>query len=257
MSDETAEERSLTKHYLWLIRFGPWALSILGAFLLLFSLFADRDATLLIPVLVVGAVFIVTGMLLPRAEGAISMTKTGIEAKVQPVRDLEATVAEVATSAAEKAIPNDDPEKDRRVQEVVADAVQSWGGAGTLAGTWWCVIPPYREEPEKIDLVDLRPAGENLVAKVRRTKPVSQDQRRWEFVGKVRGNFLFGMFYTQTPDINALSYGTVQLYRENAEGTAWGGFYVRLEINAHRDGWSEQLEPIPLSWTRSSPYEIQ
>jgi len=70
---------------------------------------------------------------------------------------------------------------------------------------------------------------------------------------KIRGNFIFGMFFTLTPDINALSYGTIQLHRENIEGTLWKGFYVRLEINSSEGKWSEILDPIPYTWQRLHP----
>jgi hypothetical protein len=61
------------------------------------------------------------------------------------------------------------------------------------------------------------------------------------------------MFYTTTPDINALSYGTIQLRREDPAATVWTGFYVRLEIQSGGDGWSSALEPVDLRWQRLEP----
>lgn len=196
--------------YLRLIRFGPWALCLFGLVLLVSGLSVDRPVALQIALAMLGTGCFAGGVLLPRIKGIVSMSKSGIEADVLPAADLDRTIAAVAADVARKAIPDEDPQKHRRVQEFIDDARQTWAGTGTLAGTWWALICAHGEEPEKLDLVTLVPSDEDLQAAVRRTRPEDQNQRRWEFVGKVRGNFIFGMFFTSTPDINALSYGTIQ-----------------------------------------------
>jgi hypothetical protein len=194
------------------------------------------------------------GVALPRIIGEIALDSSGFKANVQGIDRLDpSALAAAVTEAAESAIPDNYPRKEEFVRELAARTVQTWGGPDALAGRWWAQLSAHGNEPAKLDLVELQVSGEDLVADIRRCGPQDQDERKWQFTGKVRGSFLFGMFYTTTPDINALSYGTIQLRREDPAATIWTGFYVRLEIQSGGDGWSSALEPVELSWQRLEP----
>jgi len=50
----------------------------------------------------------------------------------------------------------------------------------------------------------------------------------------------------------AMSYGTIQLCRNDRAGTIWAGFYVRMQIDAGLS-WSKDLERIDMRWQRLRP----
>ncbi len=259
--EETMMHADLPRAYVFMLRFGPWAISLFGFTLVLAGLFSQRPAAIVALLLIMGTGCVVLGIVLPRTSGPLSLGRDGVEVGIQPLRDLDVsafpsgTIAAVVTDVAEKTIPDTDPNKDRLVQGFVSHALQVWTGTGNLAGLWWQAIPAHGDEPYKLDAIDLHPRGEDLSGDLSRVIPTIQSSRRWEFVGKVRGSLIFGMFFTKTPDVNALSYGTIQLHRINEAGTIWEGFYVRLEIDASGGSWLERLEPIPMSWSRERPPE--
>jgi len=243
-----------SKAYVWLFRWGPWLVVAVGCVLALYGLTAAGNIELRIAAVTLGAFMILAGVALPRIMGEIALDARGFKANVQGIDQLDpSALAAAVTEAAEKAIPDSYPHKDEFVRELAAKTVQTWGGPEALAGRWWAQLAPNDDEPEKLDLVELQVKGEDLVADIRRCQPQDQSERRWKFVGKIRGSFLFGMFYTTTPDINALSYGTIQLRREDPAATVWSGFYVRLEVKSGGEAWSSALEPVGLRWQRLEP----
>src|SRR5690348_14223972 len=112
----------------------------------------------------------------------------------------------------------------------------TWRGRrGTMTGTWWQVIPSFGQEPEKLDRVACRHTGLSVGAKIRRTRPASQEHRAWRFEGRIQGNLLYGVFFSK--DAADLSYGTVQLHKGDAMGTLWKGTYSRVHMSAEKKGW--------------------
>jgi hypothetical protein len=199
-------------------------------------------------------VLALAGVALPRVTGEIALDARGFKANMQRIDQVDpSALAAAVTEAAERTIPDSYPEKAHVVRELASTAVQAWGNPDGLAGRWWAQLAAHSGEAPKIDVVELRVDGEDLTAEIRRAEPREQTDRRWRFVGKVRGSLIFGMFYTVTPDVNALSYGTIQLRREDPAATKWSGFYVRLDIQPGGSGWSTKLEPIAISWQRTEP----
>lgn len=219
-----------------------------------YALITSQAGGVRIAALTLGGLLVVAGVALPRIQGDVALDAHGFRAQIQGIDHLDpSALAAAVTEAAAEALPDNYPHKDEFVRELAAKTVQTWGNPEALAGRWWAHLGPYRDEPLKLDLVELKVQGEDLTADIRRARPADQSERRWRFQGKVRGSFLFGMFYTTTPDVNALSYGTIQLRRQDTAGTVWAGFYVRLEIGAVAEGWSTTLEPVDLRWERSEP----
>lgn len=243
-----------SRAYVWLFRWGPWLVIAVGCALAVYGLATSGDAGVRITAITLGTFMILAGVALPRIIGEIALDAKGFKANVQGIDQLDpSALAAAVTEAAEKAIPDSYPHKEEFVRELAAKTVQTWGGPEALAGRWWAQLAANGDEPEKLDLVEMQVSGEDLIADIRRCNPEEQSERRWKFAGKVRGSFLFGMFYTTTPDINALSYGTIQLRREDPAATVWSGFYVRLEVKSGGDAWSSALEPVELSWQRLEP----
>jgi hypothetical protein len=243
-----------TRAYAWSFRLGPWLLVGLGLVLVVYGCVVSTETELRATTITLGSLLAVAGVALPRVRGDIALDSRGFRAKIEGIEQLDpSALAAAVAEVAEEAIPDDYPGKDELVRTFAVKAVQTWGDPATLAGTWWARLAPHAGEPGKLDRVELQVSGEDLVADIRRVQPVDQSDRRWRFAGKVRGSFLFGMFYTTTPDINALSYGTIQLRRQDPAATVWSGFYIRLEIRSVGEGWSKSLEPISLEWRRLQP----
>lgn len=228
---------------------------MLGMTIVAFGILTSEEQdSIRIASITLGAILTVTGVALPRMMGEITFDAHGFKTTIQGIDQLDpSAVAAAVTEAAEQAVPDSYPHREEFVRELAAKTVQSWGNTEALAGRWWAILATHHDEPEKLDLVELQVKGEDLVAEIRRCQPDNQQQRRWRLVGKVRGSFLFGMFYTTTPDVNALSYGTIQLRREDVAATVWSGFYVRLEIQSGGADWSSKLEPVNLRWQRLEP----
>lgn len=184
--------------------------------------------------------------------------ETGIEKYVGVLRDGEnhdrnrAVVASLVTEVASNVIPDSTPGKPRIVQELATEAVHAWDVQASMSGTWWAVLEAHKGRPQKIDLLEATITGEDVRASISRVEPQAQSGRKWEFVGKVRGGYLFGMFYTTTPDLSAMSYGTIQLSRQDRSGTVWSGFYVRMQLEAGLS-WSKDLDRIDMRWQRRRP----
>jgi len=143
----------------------------------------------------------------------------------------------LATAAIERAF---------RVLESVA---QSRGGRGHLAGTWYQHIPAQRGEPAKLDRVECRHAGERLSGTIVRLSPPSATDRRWEFSGQARKDYIFLAFHSVRPKPNPWSYGTIQLLDTEGDLT---GSYVRPRLKETQPP-TVDTTPVLLTWTRKPP----
>ena len=125
------------------------------------------------------------------------------------------------------------------------------GRRGTMSGVWWQVIPSFGQEPDKLDRITCRHTAMSVSAEIHRTDPASQTHRSWRFEGRVQGNLLYGVFFSK--DAADLSYGTIQLHKDNAMGTLWKGTYSRVHLSAEKKGWTETVPHVPLEWRREAP----
>lgn len=77
------EFAGLPAPYVQMLRYGPWALSVLGLGLIAFALLVDRPVPLQIAPLVLGALCFVGGVVLPRTKGQLVLDRQGIRADLQ------------------------------------------------------------------------------------------------------------------------------------------------------------------------------
>lgn len=130
--------------------------------------------------------------------------------------------------------------------------ISTWRGRrGAMRGIWWQMIPPFEQEPEKLDRVTCRHTGLSVSARIDRVSPALQQHRAWRFEGRIQGNLVFGVFFSR--DAADLSYGTIQLHKGDAMGRIWKGTYSRVQLSAEKRGWIESVRHIPLEWRRDQP----
>jgi len=127
-SDYLAFRRS----YRWLLSYGPWALTALGVALVGVGLFADRPGEVALAAIGFGAAMCIAGVALPRMRGLFELGPSGVKGAIEGLPEALRLVAATAKEAAKQAIPADEPEKERRVDEVVGRTT-SWFVKETLA----------------------------------------------------------------------------------------------------------------------------
>lgn len=70
----------------------------------------------------------------------------------------------------------------------------------------------------------------------------------------MQGSLLYGVFFSK--DASDLSYGTIQLHKDNELGTIWRGTYSRVHLSSGSEGWTERVFHIPLTWQREAPADL-
>jgi hypothetical protein len=118
-----SDYREFRRSYRWLLLYGPWALAVIGLALIGIGLFADRPGEVSLAAIGFGAAMFIAGVLLPRMRGLVELGPSGVKGAVEGLPQAFMLVA-VAREAAEQAIPADEPDKERRVNEVVGLTVE-------------------------------------------------------------------------------------------------------------------------------------
>jgi len=131
--------------------------------------------------------------------------------------------------------------------------IASW--RGEFRGTWYQILPPWRNQPERIDRLTVRQRGQRIRVSVKRLGPHSETKRRWKMTGYVHGNVLVAVFYTTTPKEDSSSYGVLTLHRDTQikESSVWRGTYNRPDtepLDVIRQGCATNR---PIVWQRKSP----
>jgi hypothetical protein len=117
-----SDYRAFRRSYRWLLLYGPWALAVLGVALIGVGLFADRPGEVALAAIGFGAAMFIAGVLLPRMRGPVELGPGGVKGAVEGLPQA-LMLLEVAREAAEQAIPADEPDRDRRVNEVVGQTM--------------------------------------------------------------------------------------------------------------------------------------
>jgi hypothetical protein len=117
--EQPQPEGPFRRAYAWPILWGPWVTSVIGLTLLVFGMAVDSPAPVRVTALGLGPLTIIAGMLLPRIQGAMELSPTGFKGQIGSIP----TALLLARRAAENAIPKDEPDRDKRAQEAVEQAV--------------------------------------------------------------------------------------------------------------------------------------
>jgi hypothetical protein len=108
--------------YAWPILWGPWVTSVIGSALLVFGMVVDSPVAVRVTALGLGPLTVVAGLLLPRVQGALELSATGFKGQVGSVP----AALVIAHRAAENAIPEGEPDRDKRAWEATDRAVQDY-----------------------------------------------------------------------------------------------------------------------------------
>jgi hypothetical protein len=84
--------------YLYLWRYGPLVLVVMGFLMILNAMLADRSDAVIIAWLTLGLISVITGVILPRAEGDFRATSTGVAGSLLRVTELDVGTADFAVS---------------------------------------------------------------------------------------------------------------------------------------------------------------
>jgi hypothetical protein len=126
MPELPSDYQAFRRSYRWLLLYGPWALAALGVVLIGVGLFADRPGEVAVTAIGFGAAMFIAGMLLSRMRGPFELGPGGVKGAIEGVPEALRLVVDTAKKAAEQAIPADEPEKERRVNEVVGHTVSQF-----------------------------------------------------------------------------------------------------------------------------------
>jgi hypothetical protein len=120
-----SDYRAFRRAYRWPLLYGPWALGLVGLVMIGFGLFVDRPGPVAVTSIGFGAAMVIASVLLPRMQGPLELGPSGVKGAIHGL-PTPFMVATVAREAAEQAIPADEPDKERKVDEVVGHTVSEF-----------------------------------------------------------------------------------------------------------------------------------
>jgi predicted RNA binding protein YcfA (HicA-like mRNA interferase family) len=129
VTEKPTEDRGveLIRPYRLLARYGPWLMCVLGLAMILTGILADRDSSVLIALIVLGAGLVVIGVSFVRLEGPLEFGASGLKTNVQPATTFDprafVPTAVAVESAARELLP-DTSDKEQRVQDVVSKTLR-------------------------------------------------------------------------------------------------------------------------------------
>jgi len=121
--EQRQHEGPFRRAYAWPILWGPWVTSAIGLVLLVFGMTVNSPVPVRVTALGLGPITIVAGLLLPRMQGALELSATGLKGQIDGIP----AALVLAHRAAEEAIPEGEPDRDRRAWEAADQAVASLG----------------------------------------------------------------------------------------------------------------------------------
>jgi hypothetical protein len=126
-SELPADYQAFKRAYRWPLLYGPWVLGLIGLVMIGVGLFVDRPGQVALTSIGFGAAMLIAGVLLPRMQGQLELGPSGVKGAVHalPAAFMAAAVT-TARKVAEETIPEDEPEKERKVNEAVGRAANYW-----------------------------------------------------------------------------------------------------------------------------------
>lgn len=122
---------------------------------------------------------------------------------------------------------------------------------GVLTGMWLQTIFDSHGNILKKDRVTCRQLGSRVSGRISRWEPHDQIGKSWQFIAETRRSFFFGIYWSEDPQQNPGSHGTLQLYM--TDESHMSGFYVRLnETHTAQGNFSSKLATCKVDWQRIS-----
>lgn len=115
-------------------------------------------------------------------------------------------------------------------------------------GTWYDSIYDDAGHIVKQDIFDVKQRGDTLTGTIARSSPPEHRHRKWLFIGKMRGERFFAIFWSTTQDIQ--SYGC--WYMTQVDDDHFAGYYLSLQktINDENGKMLEELRPTRIALER-------
>jgi len=138
-SNDDLHEQPVRRAYVLLLLGAPWALVILGVGLILAGVgaFGNRPTAVSVSALGFGAVMAIVGCLLSRISGPVEVSATGMKGNLEAM-PREALI--LARSAAEKATPEDEPNRTLKIDSAAFNAVSEWATSLPLRSDWQILV---------------------------------------------------------------------------------------------------------------------
>jgi hypothetical protein len=126
---------------------------------------------------------------------------------------------------------------------------------GEIRGTWYEILAPCDDKPERIDIVKLHQRGQRIHGHIERLRPEKTGSNaKWRFAGYVHGNVVVCVFFTTTPKNDPSSYGVINMHRDPAHPDAlYRGYYTRPDFAPYEEFVGEGISRRPISWQREHP----
>lgn len=118
-----ADYRAFRRPYRWPLLYGPWVLGLIGVVMAGVGLFGDRPGEVALAAIGFGSAMLIAGVLLPRMQGPLELGPSGVKGAVHRLPAAFMVAAVTAREVAERTIPADEPDRNRRVDELVDEAV--------------------------------------------------------------------------------------------------------------------------------------
>jgi hypothetical protein len=144
--------------------------SVIGLALLVFGMAVNSPTPVRVTALGLGPITIVTGLLLPRIQGPLELSPTGLKGQLDPVP----TALVFAHQGAKNVLPEGEPDREERAKEAAIRAVldsSSWHKLSHLQ----LQGASLRETPWRPLYVDLNALGD-LLPRDLRTHPNPDDE---------------------------------------------------------------------------------
>jgi hypothetical protein len=125
-----SDYQEFRRAYRWPLLYGPWALGFIGLVMVAVGLFVDRPGEVALAAIGFGAAMLIAGVLLPRMRGPLEFGPGSVKGAVEGLPQALMLV-EVTREAAEQAIPEDAPDKERKVDELMGHTLSE------LAERWY------------------------------------------------------------------------------------------------------------------------
>jgi hypothetical protein len=161
MEDSPTRHQKLPWHHLWIVRFGPLALCLVGLALLVVSMTVQRSDAIEVAYITLGAVLVVAGILIPRFKGAVEVTTTGVKGELTAIHDLDPHdyAAIIGVGAVESSIVDHHkmpgPVRPSGVTiQAILDAAQSqgWDAEPIAVGNLSRVLLTHPDEDHRVEI---------------------------------------------------------------------------------------------------------
>jgi hypothetical protein len=146
-SNDDLHEPSIRRAYVLHLLGAPWLLVLLGLGLMLAGVLGNRPSAVAVSALGFGAGMAIVGCLLTRISGPVEVSATGVKGNLDA---MPREVLTIARSAAEKATPEDEPNRALKIDSVAFNTVSEWANELAFRSDQYLSTTPLSDETLRI-----------------------------------------------------------------------------------------------------------